>query len=98
MRICWHGTNKEAAMAILEEGFNPDSWFALHLEDALEFGGPWVFEVMFDDPPDGWEQFEWQFHRLEAIPESQIISLTNYNPEVIVNYAHRREQVFNSNA
>ena len=49
--ICYHGTNEAAADAIREEGFQADTWFATHLEDALRFGGSYIFEVDFEDDP-----------------------------------------------
>ena len=52
LRICYHGTNQEAGEAIQKEGFRVGTYFAAHLEDALTFGGPYVFEVLFLDPGD----------------------------------------------
>ena len=46
--FCWHGTDEEGSVSITKEGFRPDTYFANHLEDALEFGGPYVFMVKFD--------------------------------------------------
>jgi hypothetical protein len=48
--ICFHGTNEANAKSILKRGFLPDTYFAAHLEDALEFGGNHVFEVAFQVP------------------------------------------------
>ncbi len=45
--ICYHGTNWRSAQAILREGFKPGTYFAFHLEDAVGYGGPYVFEVGF---------------------------------------------------
>ena len=51
--IVFHGTNKENAISISKLGFESDTHFAIHLEDALEFGGSWVFmvEAMRKDLP-----------------------------------------------
>jgi len=74
MRVCFHGTIKENIKSILEIGFNADTWFALHLEDAIAFGGEYVFSVKFpDDIPDNW-----QFHNLNPVPLNRIVELKKY--------------------
>lgn len=77
----YHGTNEYAAEMILIEGFKADSWFAVHLEDAICFGGDYVFEVAleWDEKSDE----DWQFHVLEPIPAKKIIKLQKYNIETI---------------
>ena len=70
--ICYHGTNKAAANNTQKEGFWADTWFATRVEDALKFGGPYIFEVDFADDP---VLKEWQFHHLEPIPPNRIVSL-----------------------
>ena len=70
--ICYHGTNREAARSILKEGFWPDTWFATRREDALTFGGPYIFEVDFEDDPI---LKEWQFHHPAPIPADRIVAL-----------------------
>ena len=72
--IAYHGTNRKAAASIHREGFRPETWFAMRLEDALAFGGPCVFMVEFSDDPLMWhgEKWEddWQFHiRMHYGPE-----------------------------
>ena len=77
--ICYHGTNVDAAQAILKNGFLSDTWFAPNLADALKFGGQHIFSVVFDSnsiPPD-----EWQWHVLNAVPVDQIIAYTIFNRE-----------------
>lgn len=57
-RICYHGTDGATAEVIMESGFLPGTYFALHLEDALGFGGEHIFEVAFPydtEAPDGWQ-------------------------------------------
>ena len=67
-RICYHGTTAKAARKILSSGFWPYTWFASHLEDALGYGGPYVFDVAFEgEPPD------WQFGVPEAIGPERIV-------------------------
>ena len=67
--ICFHGTSEAIAVRILQEGFLPDSWFARHMEDAVVYGGPYIFFVEFDDVPSDC----WQFHCPSAIPISRIV-------------------------
>jgi len=56
MNILFHGTTKENAALIMENGFRPYTYFALHLEDALAFGGDYIFEVLFEESPgEYWE-------------------------------------------
>lgn len=62
-KICYHGTNEGNAQSILKTGFRYGTWFAANLQDALAFGGPHVFEVVFDRIPQ-----YWQFHVDEEIP------------------------------
>jgi hypothetical protein len=54
MKIWFHGTGRNASQKISETGFNEGSWFAEHLEDAIEFGGPYVFEVALSHEPVGY--------------------------------------------
>lgn len=73
--ICYHGTCKKAAAGILKEGFWADTWFATHLNDAVKFGGSYVFEVEFEDDP---VLKDWQFHHPQPIPTKRIVSLKHY--------------------
>ena len=77
--IAFHGTNKKGALAILKSGFAPYIHFAQHLENALEFGGSWVFMVYFKEVPNNW-----QFLNKRRIPISRIKRLTQYRPIVRV--------------
>ena len=94
LKICYHGTSEENAQSILENGFNPDSWFARHLEDAIGFGGPWVFQVCFEDHPI---LKEWQFHHLEPVPIEQIVGLTYYEITTKIDNTKLRDKIFESN-
>jgi hypothetical protein len=95
-RICFHGTNERAAMKILDEGFAADSWFSLHLEDALMCGGPWVFQVVFDTPPEGWGDHDsnWQFHDPDPVGDDRIVALDYHEVDGIVEDAEARKRVF----
>jgi len=57
-KICYHGTNKKGYNGILEKGyFDKYTYFAAHLEDALGFGGKYIFEVCFfsNKVPSHWQ-------------------------------------------
>ena len=87
MIICFHGTRKRAVKGILCKGFRKDTYFARHLEDALEFGGPYVFFVRFEENEfvglrwNGW----WQFHPSRAIPATKIEKVVKYSQLLIHN-------------
>jgi hypothetical protein len=78
LNICFHGTDERGAKAILRDGFKPWTYFAAHLEDAMAFGGPFVFEVWFKATPS-----DWQFKVRRRIPTKQIRSLTRYSAQHI---------------
>jgi len=74
--ICFHGTDSANVPHIRREGFREGTFFAKHLEDALEFGGRWVFQVCFDEeklPPGCW-----QFRITESRSQTQIVRLIHY--------------------
>ena len=56
-RLCYHGTIKQNAAMITKQGFARHTFFAKHLEDALGYGGEYIFVVAFDSKklPDGWQ-------------------------------------------
>ncbi|KKM26969.1 hypothetical protein LCGC14_1579370 [marine sediment metagenome] len=74
--IAYHGTNKENAAAIKQEGFRQGTYFSYRVEDALGFGGNHVFAVEFSADPAKWkgEPDGWQFWTREHIPPSAIVS------------------------
>lgn len=77
LTTAYHGTTKENYDIIQQDGFKVGSYFAWNLADSLEFGGPWVFQVAFeeerfnnmDDPNSNW-----QFHTREIIPSDRIVA------------------------
>ena len=73
INICWHGTDAKTAEIILRDGFKPYTHFAAHVEDALAFGGPFIFDVFFDAPAANW-----QFLNKEQIPPDRIRTLTQF--------------------
>jgi len=80
--ICYHGTDTKAAQSILETGFRPGSWFALHLEDALACGGLHIFEVVFEFEKITPEP-TWQFFTHIIIPIKQIIRYSVFSQQII---------------
>lgn len=83
IRICFHGTTKENAIKILDEGFNVGTFFAEHLEDALAFGGDYVFYVRFEE--SGFKgPVEWQFHLRDRVLQDKIWKLMRYSKELLL--------------
>lgn len=80
IQICFHGTTKENADKILTEGFNVGTYFAKHLEDALEFGGEYVFFVKFEG--NGFSG--WQFHLRNHLLPDKIWRLIQYSPKLLL--------------
>lgn len=80
--LVFHGTTKENAESILRTGFNKESWFAFHLEDALAYGGEYVFTVKLDAEKLNNEP-DWQFFTNEHIPKEKIQRLERYDKTVI---------------
>lgn len=93
--ICYHGTNKAAVAAIWEEGFQPFTYFARHLEDAIGFGGEYVFEVAFYT--EDVEDFGWQFKALKVVPSDRIVSLRRYVVTQLYVDTDVRKKIFESN-
>lgn len=80
VRIWFHGTKtKRAALAILRQGFHAETYFSAHLEDAVMFGGPYVFEVAMDvAEPTGHPMEGWQLKVREPVLPDRIIALHRY--------------------
>jgi hypothetical protein len=75
----YHGTTEQIAKVILEKGFRPATYFGKHMEDALNFGGAFVFEVFFETDPSA----NWQWRNSETIPPSDIHCLFRLAPTVL---------------
>lgn len=95
MRIWFHGTDEKTASKISVEGFRAETWFAKALEDALEFGGPYVFEVALNHKPI--DDDKWQRLISDAVGAACIVRLTNYRPVILSDYEERRTKVFEAN-
>ncbi len=78
VRLCWHGTDEAAAESIQREGFEPWTYFAAHLEDALAFGGPHIFTVAFE-PLDF---AGWQLRAPSRVPPECIVAYEVYTIDV----------------
>jgi hypothetical protein len=86
MIIWFHGTTSgEIARRILKYGFQPNTWFSRHLEDALALGGPHIFEVGFYDYVDAW-QMQWP----DTISPERIIAYTYFEKKIILNHGSSR--------
>jgi len=93
MRICYHGTSSKNAESISREGFRSGTWFASHLENAIAYGGLYVFEVVFegeDEPP-------WQFCTREPIPPSRVVALKAFTQAALFDNKDLRKMVFDHN-
>ena len=94
LTICYHGTTEKNASLIEKVGFIAWTYFAKHLEDAVEFGGNHIFEVMFkkSEIPDNW-----QFRLPKHIPSKNIVRHYEFNKTVINDNTSLRKKIFNSN-
>ena len=92
--ICYHGTNVINARRIRKEGFKSDTWFALHLESAIKFGGNHIFGVVFakSKVPDSWE-----FHVGRRIPSSRIVFYKIFKIKEVIFNSLLEEEIFESN-
>lgn len=94
--IAYHGTNAANARSIQRSGFRPGTYFAHHLEDALGYGGKYVFEVAFRGVIRTTSD-NWQFVTNETVPANAIVRLTHYEKTTIVfDNARLRRKVFDA--
>lgn len=93
--ICFYGTDAANASNIRVEGFTKGTFFAKHLEDALEFGGVWVFQVCFD--VDKLPPGSRQFRITQSKPHTDIMGLTFYaDIQQMYDNSDLRERIFDS--
>ena len=95
MRIYFHGTNKESANKILKNGFKKGTWFADHLEDALEFGGNHIFQVVID--VIGKRSYNWQVCIINKINKDRIVKYEIHKTKVIQENKKLRDKIFELN-
>ena len=89
-RIYYHGTDRIAAKQIQKKGFRAKSHFASGLQDALEYGGTCVFEVIL--PDRGPEH--WQIVEPRKVSSDSILSLTQYTKSVQFDSPEKRRELF----
>lgn len=91
--IClYHGTKfKYIADKILKNGFKPNTFFAKNLDEAIEFGGKYVFMVAFkeSDLPDNW-----QVRCINGITPDRIMLLTKYESKKLFKNEALRKKIF----
>ena len=94
LTICYHGTTEKNAVLIEKVGFIAWTYFAKHLEDAVEFGGNHIFEVMFknNEIPDNW-----QFRLPKCVSLKNIICHYEFNKTKISENTNLRKKIFDSN-
>ncbi len=68
MKIMYHGTNYRNSINILKYGFKSGTFFSKHLEDALFFGGNYIFEVRIIN-----EFSYWEYVCDNIVPASEIV-------------------------
>ncbi len=78
IQIVYHGTSAVNAKRILRQGFNAGTYFAKHLEDALGYGGAWIFEVAI--PTHLVPRDNWQFILDTTVLPEFIVRVTQYKP------------------
>lgn len=94
LKICYHGTDQRAAGGIRWKGFREGTYFARHLEDAIEMGGPYVFAVVFNEaelPPT------WQFICRNIIPPDRIVYHRTYAVQDVTVNQDLWDEVLQSN-
>lgn len=95
--ILYHGTKRENVRVILKKGFKSHTFFAKNMADALKFGGPYIFEVVFERSkyPE-WFSGElcWQLVSKEVIPQDRIVCLTKLTGEILMENKKLRDEVF----
>lgn len=73
-RMLYHGTStKRKAASIRRDGFCAGTWFAQHMEDAVCYGGKYVFVVQVSFPYDKRPRSsKWQVCCSNALPATVI--------------------------
>jgi len=102
LQIVYHGTDEATAKKILKKGFNPGTFFALHLEDSVGLGGNYIFEVAVESAslpkPSKKLGTDWEFIATDRVPPSQIVELKHYpKAKSITENKALGEAVFRSN-
>ena len=93
-QIFYHGTTKANAEIIKKEGFKRGTFFAPHLEEAVGFGGPYVFEVSIKLDC---KHTYWEYVSAKRIPVRQIIRLSIFKKNIIFDNPKLAERMFKFN-
>ena len=93
-QMVYHGTNEITARRIQKQGFEKGTYFAKHLEDAVGYGGEYVFEVMY---PTELIPENWQFIIGKTLSPRSIVSLKRYKTTTKFDSETLRAQVSKSN-
>lgn len=93
--IWFHGTDQKAAQKILKTGFKKGTYFAAHLEDAIEFGGDHVFEVALSFKEG--DSSEWQITVARPVPPRFIVRLQRHAPVTVRDFPDVRRRMFEAN-
>ena len=89
-RIVFHGTKDlKTARQILREGFAPFTYFGLNLQDALEFGGEYIFYVALKCGDRNWQP-----RPSNSVPADRILRLVRVNPKMIYDNDNARTKFF----
>lgn len=98
--IVYHGTTRQNATKIKQNGFKPHTWFAKHLEDAVFYGGEYIFEAVFpvNALPDSFLEVEgFQFFTRAWVSPKLIVGHYRLQSTKFYDNAELREEVFISN-
>ena len=95
-KIWYHGTNEANARSILKTGLKENSYLAAHLEDALAFGGPHVFEFALDEYKISMYH-GWQIKTKVVLPSDNIVAYTVFTKKITIDNPDLRLKIFESN-
>ena len=96
--IAYHGTDLESSSKILKRGFRSGTYFAYHLEDAIGFGGPYVFEVVFDrGSSKASKDKDWQFITSEFVSSKRIVRHYTISRDMVLEKPEIGREIFASN-
>ena len=90
----YHGTNKDNAKIIKKNGFKRGTFFSTHLEDAVGYGGSYVFQVSIKLDYD---HIYWEYVSRRKIPARQIVKLTIYSSKKLFYNQKLSDKIFKFN-
>lgn len=95
LKIWFHGTDEKSADQILKYGFRSCTYFAAHLEDAIEFGGEHILEVALDVEES--RAKDWQIKYAEPVSPNAIVSYAVYSRVVYFENQKLIDKIFEAN-